>query len=106
MGKQYKNQIKNIQGTEMTPRFIYAVLAYILMTLGLLMFVVPNIRPTHGFTDSLKYGLLFGLVVYGIYDMTAAAVLNNWDIKLAFIDILWGSFVYFMAAYIGSLFNA
>ena len=40
-----------------------------------------------------------------IYDFTAAAVLKDWDIKLALLDILWGSFVFFISAYIGSLFG-
>jgi len=43
--------------------------------------------------------------VYGIYDYTSASVLENWDHDLAMIDIIWGIFVYAIAAYIGSLFK-
>ena len=30
-------------------------------------------------------------------------ILQKWDMKLALYDILWGGFVYFISAYLGSL---
>jgi len=53
--------------------------------------------------DSLMYGLIFGIVLYGVYDFTAGAVLKNWDVKLAVTDVMWGGIVYFMAAYVGTI---
>ena len=38
-------------------------------------------------------------MLYGVYDFTAAAVIKNWDIKLALVDVLWGGIVYFIACY-------
>ena len=102
MAQQYERQVKNIQGTPMVAQMHYAALAYLLMVVGLNLFVLPNIREGHEFTDSLLYGGMFGLVVYGIYDFTSAAVLSNWDINLAIVDVLWGSFVFFAAAYAGA----
>ena len=105
MGNQYKNQVKKIQRSEMTVRIYFAVFAYFLMAIGLNMFVLPRIRKGHELTDSLKYGLTFGVILYGVYDFTAGAVLKDWDISLAFTDIAWGGFVYFVSAYIGSKFG-
>ena len=102
MRNAYKKQVQDIQGTQMKSRVYLGAIAYILMVVGLNMFVLPNIRKGHELIDSLKYGATFGLVVYGIYDMTAAAVFKDWDLKLATVDIIWGSFVFFISAYVGS----
>ena len=54
---------------------------------------------TKNIYDSLKYGFLFGIIIFGIYDFTAASVFNNWDISLAIYDILWGGILYFISSY-------
>ena len=102
MGNKYQKQITDIQGSKMETKQFQALLAYILMVIGLNLFVLPNIRKGYELEDSLKYGLTFGIVVYGVYDFTAGAVLKNWDTKLALIDVAWGGLVYFIAAYVGS----
>jgi len=66
MGRQYKTQVKNIQGKPMKTNIIFAVLAYTLMVVGMCLFVMPNIRDSHALIDSLTYGLTFGLVLYGL----------------------------------------
>jgi uncharacterized membrane protein len=104
MGKQYQKQINNIQNNVLIPKYTYAIFAYFLMTIGLIQFVIPNIKKENRLCDSFKYGFIFGLIVYGIYDFTCAAIFKDWDIKLAFIDVIWGGFVYFIASYIGSFF--
>ena len=105
MGKQYEKQVKNIQKTEMNVRFHFAIFAYLLMAVGLNLFVLPRIRKGHELVDSLKYGLTFGVILYGVYDFTAGAVLKEWNIPLAFTDIAWGGFVYFVSTYVGSKFG-
>ena len=102
MNKAYKKQVQDIQGTEMKGRVYLGAIAYVLMVVGLNLFVLPNIRKGYELIDSLKYGATFGLVVYGIYDMTAGAVFKEWDLKLATVDIIWGSFVFFISAYVGT----
>ncbi len=104
MSSQYAKQVMTIQKSPLKANMAYAVLSYMLMVVGLNLFVLPRIRKSHAFTDSLFYGGVFGLVLYGVYDLTAAAVLKDWDIKLALIDMAWGSFVFFISAYIGSFF--
>lgn len=102
MGKQYTNQIQQIQNSKMEVNPYLAVLSYLLMVLGLNMFVLPNIRKDHALEDSLKYGFTYGIILYGVYDFTAGAVLKDWNLRLSIIDILWGGFVYFISSYIAS----
>lgn len=95
MKKKYETQVFTIQNSPMKPRMVFAVLAYILLCVGLVVFVLPNIDDQNIIFTSLKYGFLFGIVLYGVYDFTIAAVLKDWDIRLAMIDVLWGGFLYF-----------
>lgn len=95
MKKEYETQVFKIQNSPMKPRMVFAVLAYILLCVGLVMFVLPNIDEKNIMCTSLKYGFLFGIVLYGVYDFTIAAVLEKWDIRLAIIDVLWGGFLFF-----------
>lgn len=103
MNNQYGTLVRTIQGEDMKVNPVFAVLAYLLMIVGLNVFVLPNIRKGYELEDSLKYGMTFGIVLYGVYDFTAGAVFSKWDKKLAVIDVLWGGFVYFLASYLGSI---
>ena len=69
MGNHYYKEVKKIQKNNLELRKIYAIFAYILMIIGLNIFVIPKIRPEKRLEDSLKYGFSFGLIIYGIYDM-------------------------------------
>jgi len=101
MGSRYSAMIKNIQGTPMKTNWLYAVIAYTLMVIGLNHFVLPNINVKNvTIKDSLTYGFIFGLVLYGVYDFTIGAVLKKWSMSLAIVDVLWGGFVYFISCYI------
>ena len=102
MGKKYQDQVQQIQNDKMVIRPLFAVLAYLLMVIGLNVFVLPRIRKGYELQDSIKYGFLFGIVLYGLYDFTIAAVLKDWNISLAITDVLWGGIVYFLATYIGT----
>ena len=68
--------VKEIQGgRELEFNYLSAAAAYILMVVGLNVFVIPNIKnKKNALMDSLHYGALFGLIVYGIYDFTAGAI--------------------------------
>lgn len=100
MGGEYKKMIRKIQGSDMQLNVMYAILSYTLMIIGLNVFVIPNINKDNLFNDSLKYGFLFGIILYGVYDFTIGAVLKDWNFKLAIMDVLWGGTVYFLATYL------
>ena len=105
MGPKYKIQINTIQNSPLRVNFWYASVAYVLMTLGLLIFCLPNIKKTQRWKTSLIYGALFGLILYGVYDFTIASVIKEWNMTTAIIDIIWGTFVFgfvcLMSSFIG-----
>lgn len=98
MGPRYKILVENIQGSKFKLNIIYAVVSYTLMVIGLNKFVLPLIKDG-SVPECLSTAFIFGIVLYGVYDFTAASVFKDWDLKLAVIDVLWGGFVYFIACY-------
>jgi uncharacterized membrane protein len=67
------------------------VLVWMLMALGLILFILPR---AHSWQTALLYGALFGLVAYGIYDLTNHAFLVQWPLVVVAVDIAWGIFLY------------
>lgn len=98
MGNQYAAMIPRIQQSPMNVNIVFACFAYVLMILGLYVFIIPSLHSKSTWKDCLYYGGLFGLVMYGVYDCTAGAVLTEWDTSVAIVDIMWGMIVYTLAA--------
>ena len=79
----FNSQIKKIQGKEITPRPYSVVIVYIIIITGLYYFIIgPN--------KSYKDGAFFGLAVYGVFDFTNHAILDNYSLPLAMMDTIWG----------------
>ena len=65
-------------------------------------YVIPNIS-TNNYKDLINHGFILGLIIYGVYDFTAAAVLKNWDKKTMVIDIIWGGILFYLTPLITNL---
>lgn len=72
-----------------------AVLFYFLYPLGVLF--VALTPPAQGWPEALGRSALLGLVAYGVYDLTNMATLKAWPLKLALVDVAWGTFITAMA---------
>jgi len=67
----------------LTPRPYSVVIVYIIIITGLYYFIIgPN--------KSYKDGAFFGLVIYGIFNFTNHALLDNYSLSLVIIDLIWG----------------
>lgn len=82
-----------VRGATIIPVYWAAALVYLLLPLGIVLFALPKVDPAHLVVSSLGWGILFGLVVYGVYDLTNMATLENWSAKMVWIDIGWGCFL-------------
>ena len=76
-----------LQGFEV--KLAPALLAWMLMVFGAIIFVVPLVR-AKPLSLVFAHGAFFGLIVYGIYDLTNLATITSWPAKFAMIDIGWG----------------
>ncbi len=81
------------RGDRIVPVYWAAALVYLLLPLGIVLFAMPRVDPGSPFLSSLGWGGLFGLIVYGVYDMTNMATLKRWPVKMIWIDICWGCFL-------------
>ena len=83
-GPFYSLAIKKIQGSKMNVRLYSALIVYLFLITGLYYFIIePN--------KTAIEGAFFGLVVYGVFDFTNHAILENYSLPLSIMDTIWGS---------------
>jgi uncharacterized membrane protein len=85
----YQNQFKTINNSDIkitNNTYIGAFITYLLLAFGLYHFIIKNYNIN---TLSINSALL-GLVVYGIYNFTNLATINNYTLNTAIVDTLWG----------------
>jgi len=100
--KLYSSELGNIlagPGGNISFRWPAAAIVYILLPLGLVLFILPKLG-SGARAKSLLWGALFGLVVYGVYDLTNLSLLPQWSLTITIIDILWGMFLYAIVSFI------
>jgi uncharacterized membrane protein len=78
-----------------------AVIVYLLIPLGIVVFVLPGISDQCFVLPSLRRGMIFGFVLYGVYNMTNHSLLQSWPIKMSIVDIAWGGFINSVGTLIG-----
>ena len=82
-----------LSGDAMQPVIWAALLVYVAIPAGIVLFALPRVAPGNLIGTSLLWGGLFGLVVYTIYDMTNYSLLRDWSLRMSLIDICWGVFL-------------
>ncbi len=89
MKNHYEKVIQDIQKEPMDPNFLAAGLCYICLVGGLYYFVIYRVKEFNILTI-LSLAVPYGLATYGTYDFTTSAILKNWDLGTAFMDVAWG----------------
>jgi uncharacterized membrane protein len=78
------------QGGALAPRWGAAILVYLLIPAGVVLFVRPLLGETATLWQTFGWGAIFGLVLYGVYDLTNLAILDKWTLRMTVADIIWG----------------
>ena len=99
MGPLYQKMIPNIQGTQMVVNKRFAMFSYLTLMFSINYFVLPNVENN----NNLSYAFIFGLVLYGVYDFTGAAIFTKWDELTMFLDILWGGILFLLTAFLTNI---
>ena len=89
----FKKYFSFIQGSPAKFKRMPAVMAYLILTLGLYYFIIKDRRPV---TDAF----LFGVLIYGVYDFTNYATLKKWTLAFSIKDTLWGGIVFTISTFI------
>jgi uncharacterized membrane protein len=94
-----------ISGNAMQPVIWAAVIVYIAIPLGIMVFVLPRISPDQLVRSALLWGALYGVIVYTIYEMTNYCLLRDWPLHIVLIDICWGALLNALGALAAGLLN-
>jgi len=98
-------------GYIMAPKvnFLAAFIFYMIFILGLMVFVINPALMKESWTSALFLGMFFGIVTYATYDLTNLATVKDWPIIITVVDLIWGTVVSGITAFISytiiKLFN-
>ncbi|MEO9169259.1 MAG: DUF2177 family protein [Aestuariivirga sp.] len=82
------------------PQLGASIAFYLLYAAGLTYFgVMPSLKASSAVL-ALGQGALFGLMAYATYDLTNLAVLNGFTLRIALIDMAWGTVLSGVTAWI------
>lgn len=87
----YQNEMGDLMAGE--PKLLAGLAFYVLYAIGVCIFVIVPAITKQSWFDAFLYGALFGFFCYMTYDLTSLAVVRNFPMRLAFIDMAWGSLV-------------
>ncbi len=77
-----------------------AGIVYLILPAVVLIFVViPSIDEPY--LGTLAKGAFLGLCLYGLYDFTNLATIQDWSVKVTLVDIVWGTFLCAVISVIG-----
>lgn len=85
----YQNQIGFLMKKDIN--WTAAIIFYLLFVAGTVFFVIHPAIQANSWTQAFSLGAFFGFITYMTYDLTNLATLKNWPLKLAVVDILWGT---------------
>ncbi len=92
MKEFYKRQLAPIgrmaADGSFAPLWAPAIVVYILLAAGVAVLVVPRAGSA---AAAAAFGAVFGLVVYGVYDLTNYSTLAQWPLVVTAADIVWGT---------------
>ncbi len=89
----YSRELSNIARMNngmLEPKWFGVGVVYLILAFGVSYYVILKDEKTTEATIFLK-GMLFGLVVYGIYNIANYSLLKDWTTNLIIVDVSWGA---------------
>ena len=83
--------IARMENGEFKPNLLAAACVYLVMSFGIVVFVLS--QSDRSLLTTFLYVAALGFVIYGTYDLTNLSTLQAWTIKLTIVDTLWGTFL-------------
>lgn len=74
----------------LAPRWGAAALVYLLIPAGIVLFLPAALGENATWKKAFAWGAIYGLIVYGVYDLTNLSVLAQWSLRMTLFDIVWG----------------
>ena len=92
----FKQQIFDVQNSQLEFNFIPAVICYFVLIFGLNYFILQR-------DNNILDAVLLGLVIYSVYETTNMTIFKNWNIKSVLIDSIWGGILFGLTTFIITL---
>jgi uncharacterized membrane protein len=108
MSKFYKDELgvlARLRNGSLKPVLWAAGIVYILIPLGIVLFALPRVSQDDLASTSLFWGFIYGIVLYGVYDMTNYSLVSKWSLRMSIVDILWGGAINAVITYIAAALN-
>ena len=93
MWEFYKGELGSLarrSGDALNPIWWAVVAVYLILPLGIIWFVLPRVSDANPLMSAALWGMAFGVITYGIYDLTNYATLDKWSLRYVVVDIAWG----------------
>jgi uncharacterized membrane protein len=75
------------------PRMAIGLIFYALFLVGLVIFGMRAGIAANDWKPAALWGALFGFFCYATYDLTCLAVMKDYPVKLALVDLAWGTII-------------
>jgi len=72
-------------------QWVPAVLFYLVYVAAIVVFVAAPAAERQSIGRALGYGAFFGLAAYAAFDLTSLALLREFPLAVALVDLAWGS---------------
>lgn len=83
-------------------KILFALITYLLIVGGILYFISLNFVRSK---SAWKSGTIYGVILYGVYELTNFVALDRWPYILVILDIIWGGFICGLTAQAAKFFN-
>jgi len=88
VGQKFGKMIEKIQGGKpMVFNMLGAIIAYVFLIIGLYVFIIKEKQP-------IWKAFVLGLVIYGVYEGTNYAIIQEWKPWAVVLDTLWGGILF------------
>ncbi len=108
MAKFYKAELGPLarrSGEALAPVWWAAFLVYVLIPLGIVLFVLPRVSPENLAASALGWGFLYGVILYGVYDLTNYSLIDRWPWRMTLVDMAWGGFICAVTSYVAVILD-
>ena len=85
----YQSQMGHLMRAQVN--WVAAIAFYLLFVAGIVVLAVWPAVERQSFAQALALGALLGLVTYAAYDLTNLATLEGFPLKVALVDLAWGT---------------
>lgn len=86
------SHLVRMKGDDLDIFFPSAIFVYLLMALLLTVFVT-DASQVNSATNAVLYGTLLGFGLFVTFDFTNHALIRDYPVKFALVDVSWGTFM-------------